>query len=148
MNRTDSGSASRLPSSLLAAWRAARYEVTAARPPFVLHVDEPSDALAACHLEHGVCCSAFVTAWNPGGRPVATEANLAAEAMLEERLRARGYWWLGGRCIDPAGAWPPEPSVLILGLDRDAAAALAREAGQAGLVCAAADAVPRLVLLA
>jgi Protein of unknown function (DUF3293) len=148
METTDTDRASRLPPSLLAAWRAARYEVTDASPPFVLAVDAPSAALAACHAAHAVRCSAFVTAWNPGGRPAAPEANARAGDALTERLRAGGYVVLAGRGVDPAGEWPAEPSVLVLGLGHAAAAALAREFGQAGLLCAGADAVPRLVLLA
>lgn len=159
MERADAGSGehagsggdaerSRLSPSLLAAYRATRYEVTGAMPPFVLRVDEPSAALAACHRAHDVRCSAFVTAWNPGSRPAAAAANAAAAATLEERLRARGYRLLAGRGVDPAGRWPAEESVLVLGLDHDAACRIARQFGQAGLVCAGDDAVPRLVLLA
>jgi hypothetical protein len=139
--------ASRLPPSLIDAYRATRYEVTGTPSPFVLRVGEPNEALAACHLAHGVRCSAFVTAWNPGSRALAAAVNAAAEIALEERLRARGYRLLAGRGIDPAGRWPAEESVLVLGLDRAAACAIAREFGQAGLVCAGADAVPHLVLL-
>ena len=138
---------SRLPPSLLAAYRATRYEVSGATPPFVLCVDEPSAALAACHRAHGVRCSAFVTAWNPGSREAAPAANAAAEAALEQCLRARGHPLLAGRGVDPAGRWPAETSVLALGLARDVACDIARQFGQAGLVCAGDDAVPRLVLI-
>jgi Protein of unknown function (DUF3293) len=139
---------SRLPPSLVAAYRATRYEVTAASPPFELRVDETSVALATCHRVHDVRCSAFVTAWNPGSRQAAAAVNSAAGAALEQRLRARGYRLLAGRGVDPAGRWPVEDSVLVLGLERDAACEIARQFGQAGLVCAGDDAVPRLVLLA
>ena len=148
MESTDDHCGSRLPASLLAAWRATRYEVTGVESPFVLRVDEPSAALAVCHRDHDVACSAFITAWNPGGRLRAAAANGVAATALEERLRARGYRLLAGRGVDPTGRWPAEPSVLVLGLDRDAASVIARDFGQAGLVCAGADAVPRLVLLA
>lgn len=148
MDTADAGPRSRLPTSLLAAWRAARYEVTAAMPPFALVVDEPSAALAACHVAHHVRCSAFITACNPGGQPAAADANARNEAALEDALRARGFRFLAGRGVDPTGRWPAEASVLVLGLGRDEAAAIGREFGQAGLVCAGADAVPRLVLLA
>jgi hypothetical protein len=139
---------SRLPASLVAAYRATRYEVTAATPPFALCVDEPSVALAACHRAHDVRCSAFVTAWNPGSRQAAAAVNSAAGTALEQRLRVRGYRLLAGRGVDPAGRWPAEDSVLVLGLERDAAREIARQFGQAGLVWAGDDAVPRLVLLA
>ena len=139
---------SQLPASLVAAYRATRYEVTGATPPFVLRVDEPSATLAACHDAHAVRCSAFITAWNPGSRRAADDVNAAAAAALEQRLRARGYPLLTGRGVDPAGRWRAEASVLVLGLGRDAACEIAREFGQAGLVWAGDDAVPRLRLLA
>lgn len=147
MSNTGPDRRSTLPPTLLAAYRAARYEVSGATPPFVLRVDEPSAALAQCHEHHGVRCSAFLTAWNPGSRPVAAGVNAAAQAALEERLRAAGHRLLAGRGVDRAGRWPPEASVLALGLEREAARLLGREFGQAGLVWAGADAVPRLVLL-
>ena len=145
--RTDAQGRSRLPPALLAAYRATRYEVTGATPPFVLRVDEPSPALADCHRAHGVRCSAFVTAWNPGSREASATANAAAERALEQCLRARGHALIAGRGVDPAGRWPAEESVLVPGLERDAACEIARQFGQAGLVCAGDDAVPRLVLL-
>jgi hypothetical protein len=139
---------SRWPPALVAAYRAARYEVTAATPPFALRVDEPSVALATCHRAHDVRCSAFVTAWNPGSRQAAAAVNSAAATALEQCLRGRGYRLLAGRGVDPAGRWPAEDSVLVLGLEHDAACEIARQFGQAALVCAGDDAVPRLVLLA
>ncbi len=144
---TDERDGSRLPPALLAAYRATRYEVTGATPPFALCVDEPSAALAACQRAHGVRCSAFITAWNPGSRAASAAANAAAGAALQQCLRARGHVLIAGRGVDPAGQWPAEEGVLVPGLERDAACEIARQFGQAGLVCAGDDAVPRLVLL-
>jgi len=148
VDTTDANRDSRLPPPLLDAWRATRYEVTGAAPPFALTVDAPSAELAACHLAYGVGCSAFITAWNPGARPAAADANARAGAALEAALHARGYRFLAGRSVDPTGRWPAEVSVLALGLGRAEASAIALAFGQAGLVYAGADAVPRLVPLA
>jgi hypothetical protein len=46
-----------------------------------------------------------------------------------------------------AGNWPGERSVLVLGLELDAASALGIALRQNAIVCADADAVPQLVLL-
>ncbi len=137
---------SRLSPALVDAYRATHYAV-AGEPPFVLRVDERSAELADCHRRHGVRASAFLTAWNPGSRLGGQDANAAAQAELERRLDVLGFTWLAARGIDPAGHWPTEASVLVLGLERGAACALAREFGQSGLLVAADDAVPRLVLL-
>lgn len=147
MRETDDDRGSRLPPTLLAAYRATWYEVNGASPPFVLRVDEPSAALAACHRAHGVHCSAFLTAWNPGSRPAAAAENHAAAEDLERRLASAGYRTLAGRGVDPDDRWPPEDSRLVLGVDRRTAVAIAREFRQAGLLYSGADAVPRLVLL-
>jgi hypothetical protein len=139
---------SRLTPALLAAYRATRYEVSAAVPPFVLRVDEASPALADCHRANGVDCSAFLTAWNPGSVRAPAAANAATAVELERRLKVLGQQWLAGRAVDPAGAWEAEASVLVLGIGRAEAAAIGREFGQAGLVYAGHDAIPRLLLLA
>jgi hypothetical protein len=145
-----SGPASKAPGlapALLDAYRAARYRVGDGRQSFELRIDAPSDALAACHRAHGVDRSAFLTAWNPGSRPAAAPVNAAAQSRLEDRLRALGFALLPGQGIDPTGAWPAEDSVLALGIGREEASAIARAFGQAALVHAAHDAVPRLVLV-
>lgn len=138
---------SRVPPALRAAYRAARYRVSAALPPFELGVDAPSAALAACHRAHGVACSAFLTACNPGSIPASAAANSAAAARLAARLRARGYPLIGGQGLDPAGQWPAEDSVLVLGIGLAEASAIGRDFGQAALIHSGRDAVPRLVLL-
>jgi hypothetical protein len=141
------GGGSRIPPALVAAYRAARYRVSAARPPFELMIDAPSAALAACHRAYGVERSAFLTAWNPASIPASGAANSAAAARLEGRLRGCGYRLLGGQGLDPAGQWAAEDSVLVLGIGLAEASAIGREFGQAALLHAGPDAVPRLVLL-
>jgi len=134
--------------ALVAAYRAARYHVSGAAEPFDLTLDTPSRALDACHRAHGVECSAFLTAFNPGSRPTTSAANAAAAARLTQRLQDLGYSLLAGFGADPGGTWPAEESVLALGLEREAAARIAREFGQAAMLHAGQDAIPRLVLLA
>jgi hypothetical protein len=143
----DRSGGSRVPAEMIAAYRAAHYRVSAAVPPFELTVDVPSAALARCHQAFGVECSAFLTAWNPGSVPAPAEANRAAAARLEARLLARGYRLIGGQGIDPTGQWSAEDSVLVPGLDLREASATGRAFGQAALIHAGRDAVPRLVLL-
>lgn len=143
----DPAGGSRVPPGLIAAYRAARYRVSAAVPPFELAVDAPSAELVACHRAHGVARSAFLTAWNPGSVPAPAAQNRTAAVCLEAQLLARGYRLIGGQGIDPAGQWPAEDSVLVLGIGRAEASAIARQYGQAALIHAGRDGVPRLVLL-
>lgn len=133
--------------TLITAYRATHYCITAVREPFVMRVDERSEDLARCHLIHQVTTSAFLTAFNPHSQPTAEADNEAAQLRLTERLRDRGFPFLDGLGVDPTGDWPAEPSLLILGIPRSEAHDLGAEFAQNGFVWAEADAVPRLVLL-
>lgn len=137
----------RSDASLLAAYEAALYRVDAAPSPFVLRIGERSAELAALHAAHGVRSSAFVTAWNPFGMLQPDALNRRAQARLEREIDEHGYAMYGGAGLDPDGSWPGEESVLVLGLSRDAAAALGRAYGQNAVVWCGAIAVPELVML-
>jgi len=130
---------------LEAAYRATGYEIEAPGGTLTLRVDQPSPALAQLHREHGVRCSAYLSAANPGSRPLGPEANATAHQRLLAALRAAGHAFVEGWGRDPGGAWPAERSVWVAGLGRDAALALARDFGQNAIVHAGPDAVPRLL---
>jgi len=136
-----------MPRRLEAAYRVTDYVVHAPGGVCTLHVDEPSAALAALHAQHGVQCSAFISAWNPGSVPASAADNEAAHRRLLALLRAGGHPLIEGWGRDPTGAWPAERSVLALGISASAARRLAARCGQRALLCAGADAVPRLVWL-
>jgi hypothetical protein len=136
----------RIDPKTLAAFRATHYCV-AAEPPIVLRIDEPNARLAALHAVHGVACSAFVTACNPGSIDVGAAQNAPRMAALHAELRAAGVPFVPGEGRHPSNGWPPEASVLALGLDRAAARALGSRHGQDAIVWCGADAVPRLELL-
>ncbi|MCA3008421.1 MAG: DUF3293 domain-containing protein [Phycisphaerales bacterium] len=136
----------RIPVATVAAFRATHYTVDA-EPPFVLCIDEPNAALAALHAARGVACSAFVTACNPHCLDLGVAANAPRTAALLAELRAAGVAFVPGAGRHPSNGWPPEPSVLALGLDRAAARALGVRHGQAAIVWCGPDAVPRLELL-
>lgn len=135
-----------MDADLLAAYRRTEYRVDDQGYRFVLRVDERSSPLRACHVAFGVTCSTFITAWNPRSAPTPHDVNEVAMARLEQELTSAGLRWLRGEGIDPAGDWPGEPSLLVLGLEETNAVALARRFEQNAVVCAKADAVPRLVM--
>jgi Protein of unknown function (DUF3293) len=138
---------SRVLAALIAAYRATHYCVNGGAPSFLLKVDEYSADLEECQRAHGVSCSAFLTAWNPWSRATAHEVNHAAQRELATLLAARGYRTLDGLGVDPTGQWEGEESFLVLGIGCDEAIELGRQFRQNGILWAAADAVPRLVLL-
>jgi hypothetical protein len=116
--------------SLAAAYRAAEYVVDAPDGPIVLRVGVASAPLAALMRALRVDTAALLTAHNPWSRPTGAHANAAAQAALEAELSARGVAQLPAENRDPRRAWPPEASVLALGLRAGPADALARRFGQ------------------
>jgi len=113
----------------------------------VLRCGEYSSALAATHRRLGVESSAFVTAWNPYSRLHDDDRNALAQAALARALGLRGLRYLQGVGQHPGSTWPGEESFLVLGIDRDAACALAAEYQQNAFVWCGPSAVPELVLL-
>lgn len=122
--------------SLLAAYVAAGYRVDTV-PPFVMRVGQPCPPLVALLRHHHCNAAAYLTAWNPGSTKLPMEQNIAAQARLVQEVAASGHRWYDGTSNDPAGEWPQEPSVLVLGISRERARELARSYGQnAFLWCA------------
>jgi len=136
-----------LAPELVAAYMGADYHVTGDGSRFVMHVDTASPGLAALHAARGAACSALLTAYNPASEARPAAENEAAQRRLVARLAGARVGWVDALGADPREQWPAEPSVLALGLDREAAISIAREFGQNALLWAGADAVPRLLLL-
>lgn len=131
--------------ALLVAYRATRYRVTQDPHDFTLRVGEPSEDLLDLYSNFGVLSAAFLTAHNPFSEPVSKEANEAAQMALLGLLTASGAPFLHGRGEGEDGDWPPEPSVLVLGLTREDAEAIGRRFDQNAILWCGPDAVPILV---
>lgn len=69
--------------------------------------------------------AALITAWNPYSQPKSKEENETSQQRLEEELAAFGIKFLRAEGKGIIGDWPPEPSVLVLGLEFRAAQDLA-----------------------
>ena len=113
----------------------AAYEQTAywVEDRFALRCGERSAALDDLLAGTGHDNWAFVTACNPLSIRLDDTANAARMTALEKRVRA----------ID--GDWPPEPSLLVLGIDEPDAVALAGEFRQAAIVVGRRGGAARLV---
>lgn len=116
-------------------------------PPFVLHVGEHSPELAALYAQHGVSTALYITAYSPYSTVVSDADNLAAQARLEDDLSHSGRVVIAGDGQDPEAQWPPEHSLLALGVSQADGAELGRRYRQNAVVWAGADAVPVLLLL-
>ena len=76
----------------------------------------------------------IVTAANPHGEKRSHEENqVACEALCRSPLLI-GYPWFRGEGRDPAGRWPPEPSLLVFGLREDEGIEIGRAFGQNAIV--------------
>jgi hypothetical protein len=132
--------------ALEAAYRDTDYRVLdAAAGPFTIRIGEFSFELEVLMFEDCVFDWAFVTACNPGSRRLPADENARRMAELEKAVRAKGFYVHHGEGVGQAGKWPPEPSLLILGLSEARAVDLARHFGQNAIVAGRAGEPARLV---
>lgn len=116
------------------AYRNTRYVVDAPGGAVVIRIGERCPALDAWLAAEGVGCWAFVTASNPRSEKLDNKNNDLRNSALRKALRDAGYRLLPGRGEADAGDWPPEESVLVAGLDAQAAVALGARHGQHAVV--------------
>jgi uncharacterized protein len=133
-----------LSEKLLAAYRQAEYMVHS--PQTVIRIGEPNRALD--QLIAPARSAAFLGAANPGSEPRSEEENRVLAAALKQALEAAGRRYFDGEGRDPSGAWPAEPSVLVLGIARAEAAELACRFGQNAFVWCEPGKPPELAVVA
>jgi hypothetical protein len=73
---------------------------------------------------------AYITAWNPGSRPLPADQNALAHDNLLQLIRDRGFACYEGDGIPDKEGWAPEGSVWIAGISRHEAAEIGRQFGQ------------------
>lgn len=135
-----------LPTDLVTLYRRAHYCVPFQGSEAILRIDVRSELLLKIHRLRGVSCSAYLTAWNPGGRALPLAENIARHHRLLSALRSAGFAWQEGEGRSPEGDWR-ETSVLVLGMTESQARHIGNEFEQNAIVCAGADVIPRLLLL-
>jgi hypothetical protein len=134
----------RLSPELLQAFADTHY-IVHHEAPFVMHIGQPCPELKALMAEHNALSAAFITAWNPFSQNLPAKENQARQDELEANLKKRGLICIDGIGKHPSNKWPGEVSVLVLGLDLEAAKSLARHYDQHAFVWAAGDGVLELV---
>jgi hypothetical protein len=123
----------RISPELLQAFEETHYQVHHT-PSFTLHIGQPCPELDALLEASGQDTAAFITAWNPVAQPLNAEENRTRQLELVDELKQRSL-----RCIDgigqhPSNGWSGEESVLVLGLQVEAARALCVQFGQLACV--------------
>lgn len=116
---------------LAAAYAAADYGVTLDGDAVDLRVGEPAGDLEAYWP---AARYVFLTAWNPASEPHSDTANAAADALLVAQLDAEGIARQPAWASAPDGAWR-EPGWLLADVDDHRADHIAREFGQAAVLC-------------
>lgn len=117
-----------------AAYRATRY----CAGEFVVQIGRRHGDLDAYLARCGCRSWAYLTAANPRSQCLGEAENKARMADLQGRLTALGHSFLSGASVAAApalhGDWPPEPGLLVLGIGRRQACALAAAFAQNALV--------------
>jgi hypothetical protein len=137
---------SKIDPATVQAYRETEYRVLGTVPA-VLRVGVRCADLEVLHRAHQTTCSAFVTACNPLGQVVSDRSNARQQQALVEEISRRGLVAIPGIGVHPTGEWRGEPSYLVPGLSREAAAELGHRFEQNALIWSGADAVPELLLL-
>lgn len=120
--------------ALLAAYGRTTFVANTPTGRLSLRVGRRSGELDALPAAHGVATWAYVTAFNPGSQLLPAEANAARQRELERHVAARGFIAYPGEGIGDDRRWPPEPSLLVLGIGRTDAMHLGRKFGQLAIV--------------
>lgn len=129
------------------AYRGTHYRFVSSGTPCVLLIGRASADLGRLFQVTGTGTALFITAFNPYGAERDLAANEQAHDQLLADLKRLTPHIFSGEGADPAGLWPPEKSLLALGLTEEAARALATTYAQDAVVWTTSDAVPRLLLL-
>lgn len=112
----------------------------------VLRIGQQSDRLAELMRQHSASSTVFITAFNPASVELPVAENLKAQGQLRDALSAipdvAAVYEGEGRAL--VGDWPPEPSLLAIGVSFADAGRLAEKFEQAAVVFAGEDAIPRL----
>ena len=133
---------------LVAAYRRAIYRVERPEGAIDLRVGRRSARLESWLHGLRVRRWGFVTAVNPGSRRLSDAENELRLGRLEGRLLALGHRLVPGVGLDPDGAWPDEPSFLVLEAGEAVLSEVAGEFGQAAFVAGETGRPARLVWVA
>ena len=104
-----------LPSTLLDAYKATDFMVD--DPAIRLRVGQPSARMDAELRAQGAARAIVVTAWNAFSEDTDLRANALRQHMLRHALESDGQIVRNAEGRDPAGVWPPEPSLLVMETD-------------------------------
>lgn len=128
------GNLAKVNAALKTAYEQAIYEVYYGQETIKIYIGEycrPLDYLVAkCDRPTW----ALITAANPYSKPLSELENQQRQQKLIKYLQELPWSWLDALGKDRTGVWTPEPSLLILGIDRFEAIAVGRKFEQNAIV--------------
>lgn len=129
----------------MAAYRRTSFYTDTPRGRLCLRIGVPHAELDALLAANGARSWAYVTVWNPGSIVLSEAENVGRQHALEQALRDGGFTFWRGEGVGDEGRWPPEPSVLVLGITRAEAVALGGRFGQGAILYGEAGGCPQLL---
>jgi hypothetical protein len=130
---------------LESAYRATEYRVFGSRETFVISIGERSKELLDILDRMKSSSWSFIAASNPRSQQISDAENDERLQNLEVNVMALGYRFLKGEGVSRHGDWPPEKSLLILGIDEESSMELAIQYGQNAFVFGRTNEEARLV---
>jgi hypothetical protein len=137
----------KIPPETLLAYERTLYWVKASPKAWTLRLGRRSPRLASLYRQENLSTSAFLTAYNPYSQKTSKTKNILSQKRLVEDVRKKGFSFIPGVGEDPKGQWASEVSLLVLGLNLNAAKSLGNKYRQNALVFTGKNAIPRLILL-
>jgi Protein of unknown function (DUF3293) len=110
-----------------------------------IRVSETNAGLDRPLVSSGLREWAYVTACNPGSVMLSDIQNRECQAQLEAEIARRNLVAFVGEGIGGDGRWPPERSLLVLGIGQTDAICLGRKVEQMAIVVGVAGEAARLV---
>ena len=114
-------------------------------PPFTLRIGQTCPALDELLQARKYKGAAFITACNPYSQQLNPAENGCRQTELLKELKSRSLFYLTGIGQHPKNGWEGEESFLILGIDLEAAKALAQKFEQWAFVWTTSKGVSTLV---
>ena len=128
---------------LIAAYKNTRYHVF--NTGITICIDENNVLLDALLSKQDAKSWAYITAYNPFSQTFTAEANDARHRLLLQSVAAFSSFEGEGKGADEN--WPPEKSLLILGITKEQAIAIGNEYEQNAIVYGEAGQAAQLLLL-
>jgi hypothetical protein len=129
----------------IGAYRRTTFYANTSHGRFGLRIGVRVPKLDTLLAEHGVDSWAYVTAYNPGSVRFDEPHNRRRQDELERLVHETGRACFRGEGVGDDNRWPPEPSLLVLGIPRAEAVALGQRFGQRAIVYGETGGSPELL---